>query len=147
MIQNKLLYTVEAKLFPKVLRRLDDNKNTCIFGIPDANIYEMTREDLKMVPLVDNLESKDLINKRYTKHILVYHHPYYLIIPIFEYFCFKNGNVNQYLNSLEINMDRNRKPKVGDAPMFNITFITSRSTIQTFNAVVVKLKTNTDATY
>ena len=49
MIQNKLLYTVNSNLFPKVLKRLNDLKNTCIFGIADENIYHLTRENLKMV--------------------------------------------------------------------------------------------------
>lgn len=145
MIQNKLLYTVDAKLFPKVLRRLDDHKNTCIFAIPDDKIYELTREELKMVPLVDNLEGKELIRNKYTKHILVYHHPYYLIIPIFEYFAFKNGNINQYLNSLEITMDKKKGYTKNSAPYFNISFITNRSKIQTFNVIVIKLKTLNNA--
>lgn len=145
MIQNKLLYTVDAKLFPKVLRRLDDHKNTCIFAIPDDKVYELTREELKMVPLVDDLKGKELMRNRYTKHILVYHHPYYLIIPIFEHFAFKNGNVNQYVNSLEISMDKKKRQDERQAPYFNVSFITSRSRIQTFNVVVIKLKTNNNA--
>ena len=144
MIQNKLLYTVNSNLFPKVLKRLNDLKNTCIFGIADENIYHLTREDLKMVPLVDDLEKKDLIKCRYTKHIIVYHHPYYLIIPIFEHFVFKNGKVNQYLNSLEIKMDKTKQHRKGDAPFFNVSFITNRSVIQTFNTIVIKLKTKSN---
>jgi len=143
MIQNKLLYTVNAALFPKVLRRLNDIKNTCIFGIPDDVVYEMTREQLKMVPLVDNLQGKELIKFRHTKHILVYHHPYYLIIPIFEFFVFKSGNVHQYLNTLEIKMDIKKHIR-GKAPFFNVTFITNRSTIQTYNVIAIKLKNNSD---
>jgi hypothetical protein len=112
MIQNKLLFTVSNKLFPKVLRRLDDHKNTCIFAIPDDYVKEFTREELKMEALVDDLEGKELLINRYNKNILVYHHPYYLIIPIFEYFVFKTGKVNQYLNSLEIKMDK-AKSKTG----------------------------------
>jgi hypothetical protein len=142
MIQNKLLYTVDSSLFPKVLKRLNDVKNTCVFGINDEDVYHLTREDLKMVPLVDDLERKELVKNRYTKHIIVYHHPYYLIIPIFEHFVFKNGKVNQYLNSLEIKIDKNKKHRVGNAPFFNVNFVTNRSVIQTFNVVVIKLKTN-----
>jgi len=141
MIQNKLLFTVSNKLFPKVLRRLDDHKNTCIFAIPDDYVKEFTREELKMEALVDDLEGKELLINRYNKNILVYHHPYYLIIPIFEYFVFKTGKVNQYLNSLEIKMDK-AKSKTGFAPFFNVTFITNRSQIQTYNVVVIKLNTN-----
>ncbi len=141
MIQNKLLFTVSNKLFPKVLRRLDDHKNTCVFAIPDDYIKEFTREELKMEALVDDLEGKELLINRYNKHILVYHHPYYLIIPIFEYFVFKTGKVNQYLNSLDIKMDKT-KSRTGFAPFFNVTFITNRSQIQTYNVVVIKLKTN-----
>lgn len=140
MIQNKLLYTINNKLFPKVLRRLDDSKNTCIFAIPDDKLYRMTREELKMEPLVDNLQGKDLIKTRHTKHILVYHHPYYLIIPIFEFFVFKSGNIYQYLNTLDIKIDQKKSIR-GDAPFFNVSFITNRSTIQTFNVVAIKLKT------
>lgn len=139
MIQNNLLYTVDAKLFPKVLRRLDDSKNTCIFAIPDDNVRIMGREHLMMEPLVDDLEGKELMKFRHTKHILVNHHPYFLIIPIFEYFVFKTGKVNQYLNSLKISMDKTKKLEDGNAPYFNISFITSRSSIQTFNAVVIRL--------
>lgn len=145
MIQNKLLFTVNNKLFPKVLRRLDDHKNTCIFAIPDDYIKEFTREELKMEALVDDLQGKELLVNRYNKHILVYHHPYYLIIPIFEYFVFKTGKVNQYLNSLEIKMDKT-KGKTGSAPFFNVTFITNRSQIQTYNVIVIKLKTNENNT-
>jgi len=144
MIQNKLLYTVNSNLFPKVLKRLDDNKNTCIFGIADEDIYHLTREQLKMEPLVDDLSKKDLTKARYTKHILVYHHPYYLIIPIFEHFVFKNGKVNQHLNSLEIKIDKKKKHRKGDAPFFNVSFKTNRSNIQTFDTVTVKLKTLTN---
>lgn len=139
MIQNKLLYTVEAKLFPKVLRRLDDTKNTCIFAIPDDTVYRMTKEQLKMVPLVDNIHGKELTKFRHTKHILIYHHPYYLIIPIFEFFVFKSGNVYQYLNTLEIKIDQKKYVR-GNAPFFNVSFVTNRSTIQTFNVVAIKLK-------
>lgn len=145
MIQNKLLYLVDKKLFPKVLRRLNDKRNTCIFAIPDDSIYEFTREDLKMVPLVDDLEGQELMKTKYTKHILVYHHPYYLIIPIFEHFVFKNGKVNQYLNSLEIKLDPIKRVAKGETPFFNITLITSRSKTQTFNCVAVKLKTISNA--
>jgi len=141
MIQNKLLYTVDSKLFPKVLRRLNDTKNTCIFGIPDDFVYEMTREELNMVPLVNDLKGKELVKAKYTKHILVLHHPYYLIIPIFEFFVFKTGNVYQHLNTLEIKMDIKKHIR-GKAPFFNVTFITSRSTIQTFNVIAIKLKSN-----
>ena len=59
MLQTKLLYLVDKSLFPQVLRRLNDTKNTCIFAIPDENIYHKTREELKMVPLVDDLEKKN----------------------------------------------------------------------------------------
>lgn len=144
MIQNKLLYTVDINIFPKVLKRLDDLKNTCMIGIADENIYHLTREQLKMVPLVDDLEKKELIKTKYTKHILVYHHPYYLIIPIFEYFVYKNGKVNEHLNSLEIRLDPKKKNRKGDAPFFNVRFKTNRSNIQTFNTVVIKLKTITN---
>lgn len=142
MIQNKLLYTVDNKLFPKVLRRLDDHKNTCIFAIPDDYVMEFTREELKMEALVDDLQGKDILVNRYNKHILVYHHPYYLIIPIFEHFVFKNGKVNQYLNSLEIKMDKTKVGGGNKTPYFNVTFITNRSQIQTYNVIVIKLKTN-----
>lgn len=142
MIQNKLLFTVSNKLFPKVLRRLNDNKNTNIFAIPDEYIREFTREELKMEALVDDLQGKDITSTRYNKHILVYHHPYYLIIPIFEYFVFKNGKVNQYLNSLEIKIDKTKKVTKGHTPFFNVTFITNRSQVQTFNVIAIKLKTN-----
>lgn len=141
MIKNNLLYTVESKLFPKVLRRLDDSKNTCIFAIPDEDVYEKTREELKMVPLVDNIHGKELTKYKYTKHILVYHHPYYLIIPIFEFFVFKNGNVNEYLNTLEIKIDQKKSVR-HKAPYFNVSFRTNRSTIQTYNVVAIKLKNN-----
>lgn len=144
MIQNKLLYTVNSDLFPKVLKRLNDTKNTCIFGIADEDVYHLTREQLKMVPLVDDLDRKELTKTRYTKHILVYHHPYYLIIPIFEHFVFKNGKVNQFLNSLEIKLDKTKKHRKGEAPFFNVSFKTNRSTIQTFNTVSIKLKTITN---
>lgn len=144
MIQNKLLYTVDINVFPKVLKRLDDLKNTCMIGIADENIYHLTREQLKMVPLVDDLEKKELTKTKYTKHILVYHHPYYLIIPIFEYFVYKNGKVNEHLNSLEIRLDPKKKNRKGDAPFFNVRFKTNRSSIQTFNTVVIKLKTITN---
>lgn len=144
MIQNKLLYTVNASLFPKVLKRLNDSKNTCMFGIPDENVYYLTREQLKMEALVDDLDKKELTKARYTKHILVYHHPYYLIIPIFEHFVFKNGKVNQHLNSLEIKLDKTKKHRKGEAPFFNVSFITNRSNIQTFDTVSIKLKTITD---
>jgi hypothetical protein len=142
MLQTKLLYLVDNSLFPKVHRRLNDTKNTNIFGIPDENIYHMTREELKMVPLVDDLDKKQAIYAKYKKHILIYHHPYYLIVPIFEAFVYKTGKVNQYLHSLTINMHRHRIPKTGDAPFFNVQFKSSKSKIQTFNAVVIKLKTN-----
>jgi len=141
MIQNKLLYTVDSKLFPKVLRRLDDSKNTCIFAIPNEEVHEYTRENLKMEALVDNISKKDLVRIRQTKHILIYHHPYYLIVPIFEHFVFKNGNVNQYLNTLDIKMDT-RKSVRHKASFFNVSFVTNRSTIQTFDVVVIKLKTS-----
>lgn len=144
MIQNKLLYTVNSSLFPKVLKRLNDTKNTCIFGIPDEEVYYLTREELKMEALVDDLDKRELTKARYTKHILVYHHPYYLIIPIFEHFVFKNGKVNQHLNSLEIKLDRTKKHRKGEAPFFNVSFTTNRSNIQTFNTVSIKLKTITD---
>jgi hypothetical protein len=144
MIQNKLLYTVNSSLFPKVLKRLNDTKNTCIFSIADEEVYHLTREELKMEALVDDLDKKELTKLRYTKHILVYHHPYYLIIPIFEHFVFKNGKVNQHLNSLEIKLDRTKKNRKGEAPFFNVSFTTNRSTIQTFNTVVIKLKTITN---
>lgn len=142
MLQTKLLYLVDKSLFPQVLRRLNDTKNTCIFAIPDEDIYYKTREELKMVPLVDDLEKKELIAARYKKHILIYHHPYYLIVPIFEHFAFKTGKVNQLLHHLEINMHRHRIPKTGDAPFFNVKFKISKGVVQTFNAIVVKLKTN-----
>lgn len=145
MIQNKLLYTVDNKLFPKVLRRLNDSKNTCIFAIPDEVVHDKTREELKMEPLVDDLDGKELVRMRYTRHILVYHHPYYLIIPIFEHFAFKKGKVNQYLNTLEITMDK-VKSKRHEAPYFNVKFKTSKAMIQTFNVVVVKLKTKEHGT-
>ena len=109
MIKNKLLYVIDSNIFTKVLRRLNDDKNTNIFAIPDDRIYKMSRERLKMGALVDDLEGKKLIKYRHSKHILVYHHPYYLIIPIFEYFVFKNGKVNQYLNSLEVKLDKTKK--------------------------------------
>lgn len=144
MIQNKLLYTVDINIFPKVLKRLDDLKNTCMIGIADENIYHLTREQLKMEPLVDDLEKKELVKTKYTRHILVYHHPYYLIIPIFEYFVYKNGKVNEHLNSLEITLDPRKKNRKGDAPFFNVRFKTNRSNIQTFNTVVIKLKTITN---
>ena len=143
MIQNKLLYTVSSKLFPKVLRRLNDTRKTCIFTIPDDFVYEKTREELKMEPLVDNLEGKDLIKTRHTRHILVYHQPYYLIIPIFEHFVFKTGKVQQYLNTLEIKRDPKKQVR-GEAPFFNVTFITNKSTIQTFNTITIKLKNTSD---
>ncbi len=143
MIQNKLLYTVNNTLFPKVLRRLNDTKNTCIFGIPDDFVYEKTKEELKMVPLLDDLHGKILTVHRYTKHILVYHHPYYLIIPIFEHFVFKTGKVNQYLNTLEIKMDVKKSIR-GKAPFFNVSFKTNKGTIQTFNVIAIKLRNNSD---
>lgn len=142
MLRTKLLYLVDKSLFPQVLRRLNDTKNTCIFAIPDENIHYKTREELKMVPLVDDLNKKELIHARYKKHILVQHQHYYLIIPIFEYFAFKTGKVNRLLHTLEINMHRHRFPKTGDAPFFNVQFKTGKSEIQTFNTIVVKLKTN-----
>lgn len=141
MIQNNLLYTVESKLFPKVLRRLDDSKHTCIFAIPDEFVYEKTREELKMVPLVGNIPGKELTKYKYTKHILVYHHPYYLIIPIFEFFVFKNGNVNEYLNTLEIKIDPKKSVR-HKAPYFHVSFRTNRSTVQTYNVVAIKLVYN-----
>ena len=133
---------VDKSLFTPVLRRLNDSRNTCIFAIPDENIYYKTREELKMVPLVDDLDKKDTTLARYKKHILIYHHPYYLLVPIFEHFVFKNGKVNQLLHTLEVNMHRHKLPKTGDAPIFNVKFKSSRSVIQTFNAIVVKLKTD-----
>lgn len=146
MIQNKLLYTVDSKIFPKVLRRLDDSKNTCLFAIPDDKLYNLTREELKMIPLVDDLHGKELTTKKYTKNILIYHHPYYLIVPIFEFFVFKNGKVNQYLNSLTITKNVKRKNPIKDLPLFNISFKTNNGLIQTSNAVVIKLKTNGETT-
>lgn len=142
MLQTKLLYLVDKSLFPQVLRRLNDTKNTCIFAIPDENIYHKTREELKMVPLVDDLEKKELVNARYKKHILIYHHPYYLIVPIFEYFALKSGKINQMLHNLEINMHRHKITKTGDAPFFNVTFKINKGIVQTFNTIVIKLKTN-----
>ena len=58
--------------------------------------------------------------------------------------AFKNGKVNQHLNSLEIKIDKTKQHRKGDAPFFNVSFVTNRSVIQTFNTIVIKLKTNSN---
>ena len=39
-------------------------------------------------------------------------------------------------------MHRHKITKTGDAPFFNVTFKINKGIVQTFNTIVIKLKTN-----